>query len=348
MVMKLAAPDMRQPRLKVPGDWPVGFYHCFSRVVDRRFIFGDSEKEYFRMLMGEYEAFCEVNVLTHCLMSNHFHLLLQVPKRPDQLPNAEAILAKLEKLSGQHGLEWFREQLEMYRQAKDAAGEARRLAKYHARMWDVSAFMKLLKQRFSQWYNRCNEREGTLWEGRFKSVLVEGSGEALTAIAAYIDLNPVRAGMVADPKDYRWSGYGAAVAGDKPAQRGLQSIAQALQGGVEASPSESLEHYRMHLYLKGEQDSIGPDGQTEGGVFTHEEVMQVLAAKGRLPLASFVRCRVRYFTDGAVLGSREFVNGIFRHYRNRFGARRKDGARRLRGLEIELYALRDLRLGVFG
>jgi hypothetical protein len=68
-----------------------------------------------------------------------------------------------------------------------------------ARMWDVSAFMKLLKQRFTQWYNRRKGRKGTLWEERFKSVLVDGAGDVLATMAAYIDLNPVRAGLVEDP-----------------------------------------------------------------------------------------------------------------------------------------------------
>ncbi len=71
--------------------------------------------------------------------------------------------------------------------------------------------MKLLKQRFSQWHNARNARKGTLWEERFRSVLVDGAGEALLTMAAYIDLNPVRAGIVQDPKDYRWSGYGEAL-----------------------------------------------------------------------------------------------------------------------------------------
>jgi hypothetical protein len=60
---------------------------------------------------------------------------------------------------------------------------------------------------------RC--RQGTLWEERFKSVLVEGAGPALSVMAAYIDMNPVRAGLVSDPKDYRWCGNAAAVAGVK-------------------------------------------------------------------------------------------------------------------------------------
>ncbi len=49
-------------------------------------------------------------------------------------------------------------------------------------------------QRFSQWFNRRHDRVGRLWESRFKSVLLEGSRETLIKVAAYVDLNAVRAG----------------------------------------------------------------------------------------------------------------------------------------------------------
>jgi hypothetical protein len=55
--------------LKVGADRPVGFYHGLSRVVDPRFIFEETEKEHFRALLREGKAFCEVQVLTYCLMS---------------------------------------------------------------------------------------------------------------------------------------------------------------------------------------------------------------------------------------------------------------------------------------
>ncbi len=79
-------------------------------------------------------------------------------------------------------------------------------------MHSLSEYMKTLLHRFTCWFNREHHRTGTLWEQRFKSVIVE-SGVAVRTIAAYIDLNPVRAGMVSDPADYRWSGYGEAVGG---------------------------------------------------------------------------------------------------------------------------------------
>lgn len=60
----------------------------------------------------------------------------------------------------------------------------------------------------------------TLWAERFKSVLVEGFGNALETVAAYIDLNPVWAGIVEDPKDYRFCGYAEAVAKEVKALTG--------------------------------------------------------------------------------------------------------------------------------
>lgn len=63
------------------------------------------------------------------------------------------------------------------------------------RMQDFGEFMKSLLQCFTQWFNRTHTRTGTLWEDRFKSVIVE-DGVVARTISAYIDLNPVRAGMM--------------------------------------------------------------------------------------------------------------------------------------------------------
>jgi hypothetical protein len=67
-------------------------------------------------------------------------------------------------------------------------------------------------------------------------------------------------------------------------------------------------------------------------------------------MAKMLRCRIRYFTDGAVIGSKEFVNEAFAGARDRFGPKRKDGARKLRGpgaaASGSLWSLRDLRKGI--
>ncbi len=340
-------------RLKFPTGAPMGWYHCLSRVVDRRFIFQPPEKEHFVALLRECEAFCEVRVLTFCLMSNHFHILLEVPAPPppDRRPSAEQVCGKLDRLSGHQDVGAVRQRFQAYREAGDVAGEAAYLASFHARMWDVSAFMKMLKQRFSSWYNVRSGRRGTLWEERFKSVLVEGAGPALATMAAYIDLNPVRAGIVRDPKDYRWSGYGEAMAGRKGAKLGLQRVVTALQRGREESVSNALEVYREWVYREGneEREATGPDGRPARGALKREEVLKVLEAKGQLPVTEYVRCRVRYFSDGAMFGGRAFVEHMFERHRDRFGKKRKSGARPMRGLAGEgLCTVRDLRKEVFG
>jgi hypothetical protein len=79
-----------------------------------------------------------------------------------------------------------------------------------------------------------------------------------------------------------------------------------------------------------------------------ERIRQELAKGGELALGEVLRLRVRYFTDGVVLGSRNYVNEVFAEFRDRFGARRRTGARPLRGLAAlrHLATLRDLRVDV--
>ena len=72
--------------------------------------------------------------------------------------------------------------------------------------------MKRLAGRQTRYVNKLEERSGSLWEGRFKSSIIS-SKEYLLACCRYIELNPLRAGLVNDPKDYLWSGYNSKVEG---------------------------------------------------------------------------------------------------------------------------------------
>ncbi|KAB2638299.1 MAG: hypothetical protein DVB25_08090, partial [Verrucomicrobia bacterium] len=69
-------------------------YHCISRVVDRRFVFEESECEAFRMFFRMYENFSGCRVLAYCVMSNHFHLLLEVPRMADGGLSDEELLQR--------------------------------------------------------------------------------------------------------------------------------------------------------------------------------------------------------------------------------------------------------------
>ena len=75
-----------------------------------------------------------------------------------------------------------------------------------AEVGDLGRFMQSVGRRYVRYVNKTYERSGTLWEGRFKSATVSRD-EYLIACSRYIELNPVRAGLVAHPKDYRWSSY---------------------------------------------------------------------------------------------------------------------------------------------
>lgn len=337
---------MRQARLKAPSDHPASYYHCISRVVDRRFVLGDQEKEQFVAWMRHYEGFCGLRIITFCIMSNHFHILLEVPQRPAVLPSDEELLTLLERGYSKGFAQTIRQRLEML--PEDERQVLRE--SFFARMWDVSAFMKLLKQRFTQWFNRQQGRKGTLWEERFKSVLVDGAGDTLATMSAYIDLNPVRAGLADDPKDYRWCGYAEAVAGRRLARRGLQTVITAAQRS-ETTQAQALDAYRIWLFGQGEQEGVNQPGErrTVRRGIDPERVKEVAENKGRLDLSEYLRCKVRYFADGAVLGTRAYVDEVFQRNRERFGPKRTTGARRLKFLQSDsLFSLRDLRLEPVG
>ena len=207
-------------------------------------------------------------------------------------------------------------------------------------MGDLSVFMKELKHRFSKWFNRRHGRFGTLWAERFKSVVVEDSIESLGTVARYIDLNPVRAGIVDDPKDYRFCSYAEAVAGSARARRGIASFHD------ETIWRRIGPAYRVSLFVES-----GVTNSSKKKALDRETILRELRGGGRLPLAAVLRVRVRYFNDGAVLGSRAFVNTVFAEFRDRFGDRRESGARPIRGVGAALSGLcvaRDLRLGAIG
>ncbi|MDF1823151.1 MAG: transposase [Verrucomicrobiales bacterium] len=343
---------MRYSRIKGEG---LSYFHCISRVVDRRFIFNDAEKEHFVSLMRKLEAFHGMRVVTYCVMSNHFHLLIEEPDRETLPPlDRETLLKRMGFLYKAHTIRTVREELNRAAQSGNTQWEQEILDRYRRRMGDLSAFMKDLKQRFSQWYNRREGRRGTLWEDRFKSLLVEGDTKALMTVAAYIDLNPIRAGIVEKVESYRWCGYASAVAGNRWAREGLRRIwgqSPAISAGEDELDWDTVSpQYRLWLYQEGvekKQAETGKKARRKG--FTEEELEETIASGGQLPLPSVLRKRVRYFSDGAVLGSADFVNRIFAHQREKHGLKRKTGARRMKDAAWEgLHVMRDLTVDRIG
>jgi putative transposase len=329
-------------------------------VVDRRFVFEDLEREQFRMFMRMQENFSGCRVLSYCVMSNHFHLLLEVPPMLEGGIPDEELLKRLGAIYTEAFVATVAKELKEARKTENQRLVDEIHARFTYRMHDLSEFMKTLLQRFTRWFNRTHHRSGTLWEERYKSVIVE-DGVAARTMAAYIDLNPVRAGMVSDPADYRWSSYGEAIGGGKKGngKKAREGLVRACLGhqavGFEAEQwKDASRVYRRLMGIalgkrsgKAEVESRGQVTKNTAEMLESEDNETVLPD---LKLAGMLLCRVRYFTDGAVIGSKAFVNEAFTSARERFGTKRKDGARRMRGSGKPaagvLWSLRDLRLRV--
>ncbi len=239
---------MRFPRVKAQGQ---GFYHCISGFVHGLSVFGASdarclEAEEFISLMRRREAFSGIQVLDYVLMNNHFHLVCKVPER--KLLTESEMLERIEAGDGSEHARVLREQLARCAEQPDGIEQSERLLEtYRRRMYDLSIFNKELKGGYAQSYNRRHRRYGVLWADRFKSVLLEG-GRAVRAIAAYIELNPVRAGLCEDPKEYRYCGYAEAmVRGSEIALEGIRTLLSLPQT---ASREEIERAYRQLLNLK--------------------------------------------------------------------------------------------------
>ncbi|MCX6850160.1 MAG: transposase [Verrucomicrobia bacterium] len=341
-------------RFRILGKGPLESYcyHVMSRTCGGEVFFDDVEKEALRRVIWRMSEFSGIKVVTYCIMGNHFHLLAEVPHRETWMQRFEGadgearLFDHLRTLYSRAYLGLLRDELADFRARGMAVLAEQRLEALKKRFCDLSLFMKEVKERFSRWFNKRRGRRGTLWMDRFKSVLVEGNGEALRTMAAYIDLNPVRAGVVSDPKDYRWCGYAEALGGSRRAQRGLcKAQGKPVDGWKSAGAAEA---YRCLLHAEGREVK---DAQNERVVVrgvTAESAREVLAEKGKLSPAELVRLRVRYFSDGLVLGSREFVESVFDGNREMFGPKRKQGCRRMVESDVPFFTLRQLRLKPLG
>ncbi|NCD32412.1 MAG: hypothetical protein EOL87_03230 [Spartobacteria bacterium] len=310
------------------------FYHCMSRISGQQMLLGDAEKAHMRQLIRRVEGFTGVNVLTYAVMTNHFHVLLEEPERDAVVDDAElerrlACLYREDELAEIHA-RWA---LWEAQGAMDALFLDKQ--RYRGRMHDISEFMKQVKQRFSRWYNRLNGRKGSLWDARFKSVVVE-QGTPLRVVSAYIEMNPVRAGMVDEPGTYDFCGLGDAIRGSEMARRGIRRVAESIM--ADGADWEKVAVCYLERVLMYGDDRLQPERLR----VKDEALRGKLARKEQLTDFERLLCRCRYFTDGRVIGYRAFVEEYYCENRAHFGPKRETGARKVKGGWRNIYAVRDL------
>ena len=237
-----------------------------------------------------------MRVAAYQVMSNHYHLLLQAPAEPPS--EAETI-----------------ERYTAFHQGRRTLRPGSRACRaWQARMRDVSWCMRHLQHLYSIWYNHSRpiRRRGPLWAGRFKNTVLE-DGAALWACWTYIELNPVRAGMVADAADYRFCSYGAWM------QTGRHPFAEALNDHLIPSlpaPLQGMDAATVRREL-GMRLAAPEDEEGE----THADAAEPppgSAETSRPPGPVFTltaRRRVRHWVDGLVIGSELFVRETIRRCR---------------------------------
>ncbi len=349
---------MRVPRCFFIDGTREQYFHVMSRVVDRRMVFGRAEKVVFRRMLRGFENFSGCEVVTYCVMDNHFHLLVRVPVRPDEISDEE-VWRRMKFIYNQERMDHYEQQLRQYLES----GRDDEISAFYEgmrrRMFNLSCFIKDLKQKFTRWYNLEHERKGTLWEERFKSVVVEGDLRALLMVAAYIDLNPVRAGIVGDARDYSWNGYGEALRGDAHAIARIQSLFSHHLNDEDITRGllhygEYLKYRKSVVCAQAEPDLMSADdGDTVNVVSdlpdepSREGSFGQAANEGAPGLLeeNLDRGEIRPLIDALAIGSADFLRELYarisEHLKGKRGFRRNplpgemDGSRGLCGLRAQ-------------
>jgi REP element-mobilizing transposase RayT len=329
--------------------------------VGQAFLFGDEEKRKFRFLMRQWADFSGLSILTHCLMDNHFHLLLWVP--PFVSLSHSDVVHRLQKV-------WPEKRIEEWEAFYQDQSDDRKLKMLEAvteRMSNLPEFMRVLKQSFSRWYNQRGDRRGTLWDSRYRSVVVEENPLALMSVGSYIDLNPVRAGICKDPASYVWSGFGQACQGDTRSQDGVVDLVRLSRGYLplaaqqlrtrklnkelhwnqvgsvladeqsqRAAPkgwADAHNPYRIWLYAKGGSQADNPYAKEKFRKrkgFDPLKVVEEFEKCGQVPIAPLTSRKRRSFSRGVAMGSPGFLEALMQEFRSCFGENRKKASRKMK------------------
>ena len=304
----------RTQRLKISDESAV--YHVMSRTALDGFPLGDVEKDFMLDLIKRYAALYFVDVLGFCIMGNHFHLLVKM--FPDHRFTDEDIKKRYVVFYGD-----------------DRAFSYGQVPSMREKLSNLSEFVREIKVGFARYYNRHHSRRGYFWGDRFKSVIVE-KGETLINCLAYIDLNPLRAGLVDRPEQYRWNSLGYHI------QTGNKDNFLSLDFGLKEfgvlDAAERLKRYRRYVYEAGALDRSGKSGT---GIIDDRVLEKERKNVFKLKRIQRFRYRTRYFTDSGIIGSKEFVSGNYRRFKDIFMSKRDKIPKPVAGLD-GIYSLKRL------
>ncbi|MGM0611318.1 MAG: transposase [Thermodesulfobacteriota bacterium] len=299
----------------VRSDMPT-VYHIISRTALQGLPIKDRDNEYLLNLIYKLSKFYFVDVLGFALMGNHFHLVVRM--YPESDVTDQEIKRRLEKYYGDNL----------------KVGEVH-IADYRKRLTDLGAYVKDIKQGFTRYFNKKYNRRGFFWDGRFKSMIVQ-DGKSLVNLLAYVDLNPVRAGIVKKPEDYRWCSLGYHV--QTRNRHDLLSVDFGLKEWNEFDQIEIVRKYRRFVYETGAVDT-GKGGTIDARLLEKERERDF-----HLGRADMFRYRSRYFIDAGVIGGKSFVRDTFDRFKHLLGSKDERRFTRLGGVD-GVYSMKRLGAG---
>ena len=247
-------------------------YHLISRASNRQFLFRKARtKDKLAELFRRTAEFSGVRLEAFAMMDNHIHVLCTVVRTDEKVPEDE-VLRRVGVLKGEKAADMLAQRwAELAASGFDATLEAE-LDRYRSRMNDISEFMKTAKELFAIWFNREYEYSGSVWSGVFKSTMVEG-GEYFARCRRYIILNPIRAGIVSQAKEYRWAwqrddSETESFSGCLPAEALLRRVAQLGAGKIYGS-EEFVRRWIVGLGNKFNAVHVGEHAVGDLGFSSH-------------------------------------------------------------------------------
>jgi len=183
------------------------YYHCIGRCVRRAWLWGYdkySGKDYShrkQWVIDRLTEFCArfaIEVCAYAVMSNHYHVVLYVDVLRARQWSEKEVVRRWTAFFGTRELvrRYLHEKASQAEQ--DAPKEI--IETWRARLMDMSWFMRCLNEHLARRANAEDGCTGRFWEGRFKSQALLDEAGLLTAMA-YVDLNPIRAGIAATPEE---------------------------------------------------------------------------------------------------------------------------------------------------
>ncbi len=180
------------------------YYHCISRCVRRAFLCGEGFEHRKQWIEGRLEllAGCfAVSVCGFAVMDNHLHVLVRLDTDTAKAWSAEEVVRRW--ITAYPPKSATGEEIKVVQAWIDhQAEDENRVELLRQRLASLGWFMKALKEPLARMANKEDECKGTFWESRYKSIAILDE-EALLATCAYIDLNPVAAGVAATPETSR-------------------------------------------------------------------------------------------------------------------------------------------------